>query len=765
MKISSRMILFKVAIHKNYKDNLLNHLSKINTVHIKSKSISQFSIKLGDESLLIDKIKNLKQNADSLFKKLKLGEFDFHELKIEENEKIEFVVKDFQELINHTSEEINFYANRINELERYIARATIELEHIKLINECYKFLEKFNLNRFCLGFFNQLNFKIFTTFSKNLPNLKTLFEFSIFPNVYQTSYISNDRIVFFTIYPKDKEDDLKERIRLIHAEEVQILKKYLTYDGINFTRISKEFDYLKNTLSKYNLEVTRIRNDNLLKFAAINEIIQNIEEYNWVQQQFENITPTRLMLRFFIPSNKKQEVEGSLEEDFKGKITIESIDISKKRKTVETKIEELRTKIKRKERRLKEGLKSKVEQDEKEEIEDKGKEEDLREEAPTVMRNNFLIRPFETLTRLYGTPTYSEIDPTIFIAITFPLLFGLMFGDIGHGLCLVIAGLIGAIVYRKRKGTDLYNMCWIIFYCGWGSILGGFLYGDFFGTHEIAILGIELTPVKIGNFTLHNPLDNIMTVFIFAIIVGVIHINLGWFIQGMNYMKQSRKYLAFSDSFCKIALLIGGTLLIFMYRFDINSWFIFPYPILWPLVPGLLLIILKPFGRILRVSYLKEESYGELVGEGSIETFETVISVMSNVASYIRILALALAHIALMIAIQAMVGLIRGEGIFIQILIVIGLILGNLVVILLEGLLVFLNDLRLHFYEFFFKFYQGSGTEFFPFFLDSNYSVIIFAIPSEKDVISEEIEREISVKKDKENIERAVSYISDKYLD
>jgi vacuolar-type H+-ATPase subunit I/STV1 len=193
-------------------------------------------------------------------------------------------------------------------------------------------------------------------------------------------------------------------------------------------------------------------------------------------------------------------------------------------------------------------------------------------------------------------------------------------------------------------------------------------------------------------------------------------------------------------------------------------WFSYPYPILLPLLPGLLLILFKPLGRIFRISYLRKDSYGELLGEGSLETFETALSILSNVASYIRLLALALAHIALMVAILAMIGLITGEGIGFQILIVIGLIFGNLLVILIEGILVLINDIRLHFYEFFFKFYQGTGIEFFTFNLKEKYSHIRFKIESAKDIISEEIEKEIDLKKVKDTIDTAIKYISDKYF-
>jgi len=213
----------------------------------------------------------------------------------------------------------------------------------------------------------------------------------------------------------------------------------------------------------------------------------------------------------------------------------------------------------------------------------------------------------------------------------------------------------------------------------------------------------------------------------------------------------------------KIFFLIGGTVLIFTYGFDIYVWLAFPYPILFVLIPGLLLILSKPLGKVFKLSYLREESFGGLLGEGSIETFDTLLSVMSNVLSYIRLLALALAHVALLYAINEMGNLIQGEGIGFEILNIVGLIFGNIIVILIEGLLVFINTMRLHFYEFFFKFFQGSGIEYFPFYLDADYSVMIFSRELEKDIISEEIDKEIEIKSVKDEIDKAKSYISKEF--
>ncbi|TFG15788.1 MAG: hypothetical protein EU535_00910 [Promethearchaeota archaeon] len=762
MKEKMQMSLIRTTINERYKDSLLNQLSDINAVHIKSKTGTPLKEHLKERKPFSDKMKNLRENLTDLFKKLNINESDFHQLKFTNEEKKEFIVKDLHELFNQISEEIDFFYNRVIELERYIARAKIELENISVIKDTYLFLNKYNLTRESISKFDILSFKVFTTLSKNLPNLMSLFEFNQFPNVYETYSLSENLIAFYIIYPKERESDLKERINIIHAEEVPILKKYLTSTGINFERIDKEIELINDTLTKYIKEVKRLKEDNLLKFAAIAEVVQNIEEYQWAEHQFKELPSSRLTLEFFVPLKLKQQVITNLREKLGHNIILESIDIDRTQKINKFKeIDESGYQI-----IPKKPLKSKGSYKEERETETQESEEDkkdIRSETPTIMKNFILFRPFETLTRMYGTPSYAEVDPTPFLAITFPLLFGLMFGDIGHGICLVISGMIGGIVFRKRS-KDFRNLCWIIFYCGFGAIIGGILYGEFFGMSEIAILGITLEPVKIGNFTLHNPLDNILTVFFFAIAVGVFHINLGWSIQFLNYWRQKRKYLAITDSLCKILLLDGGALLLLLYGLNINAWLVYPYPILLPLIPGLLLIIFKPLGKVLGISYLKKESYGGLFSEGSIETFETVLSVISNVASYIRLLALALAHIALMISIEAMIGLIPSEGVINQALIVIGLIVGNLIVILLEGLLVFLNDIRLHFYEFFFKFYQGSGTEFFPFFLDNNYSEIDFKIEPDKDIISKEMEREIETEKDKKDIDKAVNYISKKYF-
>jgi len=764
MTEKSAMVLFRVNVNQDYRDLLLQHLSQLSLVHIKTKP--EESVKFEKDDVLFEKINKLSQSVEFLFKNLDITESDFQKLSFKPDERKKFEVKDKNDLINQLVDEINYYSNRINELKSSRISIEIELEKINTIHGSYLFLEKYQLTRDKLMKFKVLEFKAFTTFAKNLENIENIFEFSHFPNFLHYDYLSNERIAFFIIYPKEYEEDFRERIRIIHAEEVPILKKYLLSDGINFPRIAKEIKFVITSLNKNQKELDRLRDDHLPLFAAAHEIVKNLEEYNWVSHQYEELSLNRSSLSFFLPKGKEKEIQQGLIDKFQDKITIDSIDITKHKiaNLKEDKDHVHSGKLKdSKEETTTNGEPSSKEKEKERE------KKDLRNSAPTVMRNNFLVRPFETVTKMYGVPAYSEIDPTPIIAITFPILFGLMFGDIGHGLVLIIAGLIGAIRYRNKKGKDFINFCWIILYCGIGAVIVGFLYGEFFGMNEIKLFStvymhLEPLTIPILNITLYNPLDNIMSVFKFAVLVGVFHLNLGWFIQFLNYWKLNRKFLGFTDSLIKIFLLTGGTILIFTYGFDIYAWLEPPYPILLPLVPGILLIVLKPLGKIFRISYLKEESVGSLIGEGTMETFETLLSIMSNVASYIRLLALALAHISLMVAITAMGNLVQGTDIGSEIINIVGLIFGNMIVILLEGLLVFINAIRLHFYEFFFKFYQGSGVNYVPFYLDDTYSVIIFKVSSIKDVISEEIDKEIESEITQKDIIEAEKLVSKKYM-
>ena len=158
---------------------------------------------------------------------------------------------------------------------------------------------------------------------------------------------------------------------------------------------------------------------------------------------------------------------------------------------------------------------------------------------------------------------------------------------------------------------------------------------------------------------------------------------MGWFIQFLNYWKLGKRYLAVTDSLFKIWILIGAgfltRILFFEFNVDIFGWLTPPYPIIWYLgIPIIALLISKPLGRMLGISYLKHESYKSLMTEGTMEAFELVLSSLSNVASYARLLALEMAHIGLMLTFTDLIALITEPELTINL--ILGVIVGGIIV-------------------------------------------------------------------------------------
>ncbi len=333
------------------------------------------------------------------------------------------------------------------------------------------------------------------------------------------------------------------------------------------------------------------------------------------------------------------------------------------------------------------------------------------EDPPTKFRNNRFAKPFEEITKLYGLPHYDELDPTPIIAISFPLLFGLMFGDIGHGLVLFVGGL--TLWFLIKKESAIKNMCWILAACGIGAIFAGALFGEFFGKQIFPPLWF-------------SPFDNVLTFLIFSLVVGVVQITSGLVIELLNYMLSRNFADALLTSLPKISFYVGGVYLVATYQLNFAAWF--KGPILFALVPFLILV----FGRtiVFRAAKLSRNSVEiprEKIsfGERFFESSDLVARLLSNTMSYTRILALLMAHWALILVTYVVAGLVGSSSIWGMITGAIIIIAGNIFVIALEGLIVFIHVLRLHFYEWFSKFYKGNGTQFTPFKQNFIYSKVI----------------------------------------
>ena len=336
-------------------------------------------------------------------------------------------------------------------------------------------------------------------------------------------------------------------------------------------------------------------------------------------------------------------------------------------------------------------------------------------DPPTKFSHSRFVAPFEELTKLYGLPHYDEVDPTIFMALTFPLIFGLMFGDIGHGLILLVGGL--ALGFLIKKNHAIRNVCWILAACGVGAIVAGVLYGEFFGLELFA-------PLWFSPFT---PLSNVFMFLIFSLVIGVIQIMSGLVLEMVNYLLKRNVLDAVLTSIPKMAFYLGAVYLIVVYQLNFALWF--SGPILLLIVPFLVLVSAKPaYLAAAKLSAFRAVEAGaeqNSVGQRIFEGGDLVTRLLSNTISYTRILALLMAHWALILVTYTVAGLVGSASVLTLVLSGIIIVGGNIFVLALEGLIVFIHTLRLHFYEWFSKFYLGNGSEFKPFKQNSTYTDVI----------------------------------------
>lgn len=321
---------------------------------------------------------------------------------------------------------------------------------------------------------------------------------------------------------------------------------------------------------------------------------------------------------------------------------------------------------------------------------DDGQDEDKN--PPTKLKNFKLFKPFEMFIKMYGLPAYNEVDPTSFVAITYSIMFGIMFGDAGQGLCLVIGG---ALLYAFKK----MNLAAIISLAGIFSTIFGFLYGSVFGFENI------LHPIWL------SPRENVMTVLITAVGFGVLLILIAMVINIINGIKSKDWGRVFFDTngFAGLifyAALIGGGVLMF-------TGHALPGAIVMVIffaVPLLLIFFKEPLTHLIEKNkHIFPESKGMFFLENTFELFEVLLSYLTNTISFLRVGAFALSHAGMMAVVMLLAGAESGRPN------VIALVIGNILVAGMEGLVVGIQVLRLEYYEMFSRFYKGTGKEFKPY--------------------------------------------------
>lgn len=323
-------------------------------------------------------------------------------------------------------------------------------------------------------------------------------------------------------------------------------------------------------------------------------------------------------------------------------------------------------------------------------------------EPPTKLENPRIFKPFEMFVQMYGLPSHNEMDPTVFVGLTYSFIFGVMFGDVGQGLLLLIGG---GLIYHFRKAP----LAGIVATAGIFSTIFGFLFGSVFGFEDI-IKPLWLRPID--HMTTLPFIGKLNTVFIVAVAFGMGLIIVAMVLHIINALRDHDVENAWFDpnGAAGLVFYLSAVITIVLFMTGHKT----PGGILLAVMFGIPLILIlfkEPITRkIQKRADTMEEGAGMFLVQGFFELFETLLSYFSNTLSFVRIGAFAVSHAAIMEVVLLLGGAEAGGSPNWVVI-----VLGNLFVCGFEGLIVGIQVLRLEYYEMFSRFYKGSGRAFDPY--------------------------------------------------
>ena len=451
-------------------------------------------------------------------------------------------------------------------------------------------------------------------------------------------------------YKLNQEDDITSIIYITTEEYKEIVDTFFNmqeferillpnnYDG----KLSDYISNLQSELQHNNLEIEKIektikdyKNENVNSLIFLYEQLKNYEYVNKIKKYIMKDKHNTFYMLIWVPITNLNSITKMLESDHKLDYTI--YDEAKQAK------------------------------------------------EPTKLKNNKLFKPFEVLVNMYGYPNVKEIDPTIFVAITAFIMFGFMFGDIGHGGIILLFGFF----LSKRK----ISLGPVFIAGGISSVIFGLLYGSIFGKEDI------IKPIII------SPMENITTMLISGICVGSLFILIAIILNIINGIKNKELKRIIFDKNGLAGFLLYLLVLSVVAIYFLNGKLIVPIPVI-VVISGILIGLILFGENVSKMIQKQKKSDISPFVERVFDIIEMVLSFASNTISFLRLAAFAINHVGLCMAVYLLANMTGGAG---NILIS---IIGNCIVIVLEGLIVGIQVLRLEYYELFSRFFSGDGREY-----------------------------------------------------
>lgn len=557
----------------------------------------------------------------------------------------EISIADAEKYLDRVDNDLLDVRTQISELKENIEKQEIDyaiLAPFKTLNYTLNRIYDMEFFKYRFGKIPRVGFEKFESYLD--PDIDAIF----IPTLSETEYVYG---VFFA--PTEYFEDVEKDFKNIHFDEIAIPKKYKGFPNDECLKIVQTIDEFKDQISEKEKQINEIiesRKDKLV--SAIRRI--ETAYANFDVRKLAAVTRdsgvTFQVLCGWMTTKEAKKLYKETDNDV-NVVCIISDDVN-----------------------------------------------DHKTKPPTKLKNFKLIKPFEMFVRMYGLPAYNEFDPTLFLTVTYAFIFGIMFGDLGQGLCLVIGG---AILYKVKK----MDLAGIVCAAGVFSCIFGALFGSFFGfefeslinpLHSMITLPFlgQINLVLVAAFLFGSFV--ILSTMILNIATAIKQRNLGKALFGPNAVTG---FIFYASIIAVIILymtgnpLPGTALLVVMF-----------------VVPLILIFLEEPLKNILQKKKLIEDSPGIFAATAFFELFDYLITYLSNALSFLRIGVFAISHAAMMQVVMTLAGAENGGSANIAVVII-----GNIIVLAMEGLVVGIQVLRLEYYEIFGRFYEGSGREFVPY--------------------------------------------------
>ena len=549
-----------------------------------------------------------------------------------------FDIKSAAEKINEIYEEVSGYSLKIKELSSNIGKMQEVIEYtnsLKDIDLDIKSIKEMEFFDFKIGKLTKENY---AKLMDNIENISAI--------VYEVSQTPKGNVII-SITPKILKDEVSRVFNSLNYEEINIPFEVEGIPENVIYSLNKDIKQNSESIKQCEESIDKIKKEN---YVFVDECYSSMKLYDKAQYINNEVACTNefFYLSGWVPLSQKENFTKGLS-TFGDRL----VAVFKKQSDVNKAIA-----------------------------------------PPTKLRNNWFTQPFESIVNMYGTPSYNELDPTSFVAISYIIMFGFMFADVGQGFVFLLAGLI--MKYKKSRP----NLGGVLSRIGVSSMIFGCLFGSVFGNEEV------IKPLLI------RPMENINQILASGIVLGIIFTSIGFIFSLINAFKRKDLEEGIFGKNGLAGMLFYWIALYTVFNMYTKRPFVLPLGFIKiTLIVLLALIVVKePISNlILKRKPLYKEGTGDYYVESGFGLLETLLSMLSNTISFIRIGAFALNHVGLFVAFATVANMVKSTSASIGVL-----ILGNIIIIGLEGLIVFIQGLRLEYYELFSKYYNGDGQEYNP---------------------------------------------------